>query len=73
MSSEAYVIIKQNEYMRKFRGAGALDPKTARPLAELGVRPTTGNLRKMADKDVFQAGPAPDSFYMDAGAAEGVR
>jgi len=38
MSNEAYVIIKQNEYMRKFRGAGALDPKTARPLAELGVR-----------------------------------
>lgn len=70
MSSEAYVIIKQNEYMRKFRGAGALDPKTARPLAELGVRPDR-IFRKMVDKDIFRPGRTPDSFFMDAGAAEG--
>ncbi len=38
MSSEAYVIIKQNECMRKFRNAGALDVKTARPLTELKIK-----------------------------------
>lgn len=69
MSSEAYIIIKQNEFMRKFRRAGATDPVRARPLAELGIKP--GRIfQKMQDKDIFRPGRAPETFYMDAGAAE---
>ncbi len=69
MSSEAYVIIKQNEYMRKFRQAGAVDPARAKPLAELGIKP--GRIfEKMRDKDVFRPGRSPETFYMDEGSAE---
>jgi hypothetical protein len=69
MGSEAYVVIKQNEYMRKFRNAGAVDAKTARTLAELGVK--SGPIfRKMQGQDVFRPGRAPETFYMDASAAE---
>jgi hypothetical protein len=69
MSSEAYVIIKQNECMKKFRNAGAEDAKTAKPLAELRVKPDR-IFRKMEDKGVFRPGPGPGTYYMDAGAAE---
>lgn len=69
MSSEAYVIIKQNEYMKRFRRAEALDPAKARPLAELGVKP--GRIfRRMADKDVFRPGRTPETYYLDESAAE---
>ena len=38
MSGE-YVIIKQNQYMRIFRKAGATDYRTAKTLEELGAQP----------------------------------
>lgn len=69
MGSEARIIIKQNEYMRKFRNAGAADVKTARTLVELSVKPDL-IFRKMLDKDVFRPGRAPDTYYMDKSAAE---
>lgn len=68
MSSEAYIIIKQNEYLKKFRRGGAVDPVKARPLAELGVRPDR-IFRRMADKDVFRPGSRPETFYIDESAA----
>jgi hypothetical protein len=37
MSGE-YVLIKQNQYMRRFKTAGATAPASARPPAELRVR-----------------------------------
>ncbi|NTV80056.1 MAG: hypothetical protein HGA24_01345 [Candidatus Aminicenantes bacterium] len=69
MSDAAYIIIKQNENMRRFRKAGATDPARARPLAELKVKPDR-IFRKMEDKGVFRPGPGPGTYYMDAGAAE---
>jgi len=69
MGSEAYVLIKQNEYMRRFRNAGAVDPMRAKPLAELGIKPSR-IFQKMADKAIFLPGRAPETFYMDANAAE---
>lgn len=69
MSSEAYIIIKQNEYMRKFRHAGATDAVRARPLADLRIRPDRV-FRKMEDKGVFKPGRAPETYYMDGSAAE---
>lgn len=69
MSSEAYVIIKQNEYMRKFRQAGATDLARAKTLAELDIKPSR-IFQKMRDKDIFRPGRAPETFYMDASSAD---
>jgi hypothetical protein len=69
MSGEAYVIIKQNEYMKKFRNAGATEPSKARPLADLKIKPDR-IFRKMEDKAVFLPGRTPDTFYLDPQAAE---
>jgi len=69
MGSEAYVIVKQNEYMRKFRNAGATDTMRAKSLADLGIKP--GRIfQKLADKDIFLPGRAPETYYMDVNAAE---
>lgn len=69
MSSEAYIIIKQNQYLRTFRKEGAVDPARAKTLAELGLRPSR-IFQRMQDKDVFRPGRAPETFYLDESAAE---
>jgi len=69
LSSEAYVIIKQNENMRKFRNAGATEAGKARTLAELKVR-NDRIFRKMVEKDVFRPGRTPETYYMEPGAAD---
>ncbi len=69
MSSAADIIIRQNECMRKFRRAGAVDPTRAKPLAELDIKPSR-IFRKMEDKSIFLPGRAPDTYYMDTNAAE---
>ncbi len=70
MGGEARVIIKQNEYMRKFRNARALDATTARRPDELTIEPDR-IFRQMLGKDVFRPGRAPGTYYMDPSAAEG--
>lgn len=69
MGNEAYVMIRQNEYMRKFRNAGAVDRLRAKPLAELGIKPSR-IFRAMEDKAVFLPGRDPETYYMDTNAAE---
>jgi len=69
MSREAYVIIKQNEYMKKFRNAGATEPSKARPLADLKIKPDR-IFGKMESKAIFLQGRTPGTFYMDPNAAE---
>jgi hypothetical protein len=69
MSGEAYIIIKQNEYMKKFRNAGALDARSARTLAELRIK-RDRIFTKMEDKAIFLPGRIPETFYMDENAAE---
>lgn len=70
MSNEAYVIIKQNEYMKRFRNAGATDPIRAKSLADLGIKPSR-IFQKMEDKAIFLPGRAPGTFYIDPNAADG--
>jgi len=69
VSGEAYIIIKQNEYMNKFRKAGALDAKSAVPLADMKIK-RDRIFRKMEDKDIFRPGRTPETYYMEANAAE---
>ena len=69
MSGAAQIIIKQNEYLRKFRRAGAVDARAARSLDELGIKP--GHVfGAMERKAVFLPGRAPGTYYMDQAAAE---
>jgi hypothetical protein len=69
VSGEAYIIIKQNEFMRRFRNAGAVDPARAKPLAELGIKPG-GIFRRMLDKEIFRPGRTPETYYIDERAAQ---
>jgi hypothetical protein len=69
MGNASYVLIKQNEYMRKFRNAEATDPMRARSLEDLGIKPSR-IFRSMEDKAIFLPGRTPGTYYMDAGAAE---
>jgi hypothetical protein len=68
MSAASYIIVKQNEYMRKFRNAGATDAARARPLADLRIK-RDRIFRRMEDKAIFRPGRAPETFYMDESAA----
>ena len=68
MGNDAYIIIKQNEYLRKFRRAGATDPNLARTLDELGIKPSYIFLR-MEGSDVFRPGRRPETYYIDESAA----
>jgi hypothetical protein len=63
-----YIIIKQNQYMRIFRKAEAVDRGRAKPLDVLGVR-ETGIFRRMVDKGVF-INAGGNLYYMDPNAAE---
>ncbi len=62
-----YIIVKQNQYMRLFRKAGATDYRTAKTLEELGIRPT-GIFNRMVDRGVF-INAGRDAFYIDQNAA----
>lgn len=65
----AYVIIKQNEYMRKFRNAGATDPMRAKTLADLGIK-ASRIFRKLEGKAIILPGRDPGTYYMDTNAAD---
>lgn len=67
--NDAHIIIKQNEYMRRFRRAEATDPMRAKPLSELGIK-TSRIFRGMEDKAIFLPGRIPETYYMDTNAAE---
>ncbi|MCX6558908.1 MAG: hypothetical protein NTZ26_00205 [Candidatus Aminicenantes bacterium] len=57
------ILIKQNEYIRKFKKADAIDPHSARPLDELRVR-NNHIFRGLLHKGVFvEAGN--DRYYID--------
>ncbi|MGA2361734.1 MAG: hypothetical protein ABSG73_04665 [Candidatus Aminicenantales bacterium] len=63
-----YIIIKQNQYMRVFRKAEAVDRGRAKPLDVLGVR-ETGIFRRMMDRGVF-INAGGNLYYMDPNAAK---
>jgi uncharacterized membrane-anchored protein len=63
-----YVIIKQNQYMRVFRKAGATNPGQARTLSSFGLRESRIFLR-MVEKGVF-VNAGSDAYYINRDAAE---
>lgn len=67
MSGE-YVIIKQNEYIRKFKRAGASSPAAALTLDELRIR-NSAIFRRLLAKGVF-AEAGNGRYYIDLDQAE---
>ncbi len=65
--ASGYIIIKQNQYMRLFKKAGATDPGHARPTADLGFRETR-LFRRMVERRVFVA-VGGGAYYIDLSAA----
>jgi hypothetical protein len=63
-----YVIVKQNQYMRIFRKAGATDRAHAKPAGDLGVRENS-IFRGLVNQGVLvDAGGG--AYYLDMSAAE---
>jgi hypothetical protein len=62
-----YVIVRQNQYMRIFRKAEAVDRARAKTLDELRVR-ETHIFRRMVERGVFVA-TGTGTYYMDQDAA----
>jgi hypothetical protein len=65
--SGAAVVMHQNRLMRRFRDAGATDPKAAVALPHIGCR-NSWVFRRMAARGVF-AETGEGRFYMDEDAA----
>lgn len=62
-----HVIARQNRLMRRFREAHATSPRTALPLAEIGVR-EMHIFRRMLARGIFERA-AGESYYMNEDAA----
>ena len=68
MSAAAVIVMRQNEFIRVYRAAGAVSPDTARTPAELGLR-NSWVFRRLAARGVFL--PAWDEhWYLNEPAAE---
>jgi hypothetical protein len=67
MSGE-YVIVKQNQYIRRFKKAEATDPASARPLEDLRVR-DNHIFRGLVRKGVFVEA-SDGRFYVDLDQAD---
>ena len=68
MSAAAVIAIRRKRLARRFRDAGATNPKRAVTLATLGERPSW-IFDKMVRQGVFVLGTG-GRYYMDEGAAE---
>jgi len=63
-----YIIVKQNQYMRIFRKAGATDRAHAKPVGDLGIRENR-IFRGLVNQGVIvDAGGG--AYYIDLGEAE---
>ncbi len=62
------VVVRQNQYIRVFKRAGAITPGHAASLAELGQR-ESWIFRRMAAAGVFIA-PSPGRYFLNVQAGE---
>ena len=69
--SSAFIIAKQNQYLRRFQEAGAISPETAKGLEQVGCRDTR-MFQRMVRREVIRQ-TAPGKYYLDVGAAQAFR
>jgi hypothetical protein len=71
MGSAAFIIAKQNQYLRRFREAGAVSPDTALSLEQAGCRDSR-MFRSLVRREVIRQTPE-GKYYLDLKAAQAFR
>ena len=69
--SAAFIVAKQNQYLRRFQEAGAISPDTAKGLEQVGCRDSRMFRRLVRREVIRQAGPG--KYYLDVEAAQAFR
>jgi hypothetical protein len=69
--SAAFIIAKQNQYLRRFQEAGAVSPDNAKSLEQVGCRDSRMFQRMVRREVIRQA--APGKYYLDVEAAQAFR
>ena len=69
--STAFIIAKQNQYIRRFQEAGAISPDTAKSLVQVGCRDLRMFQRMIRREVIWQA--VPGKYYLDVEAAQALR
>ncbi|HVM72265.1 MAG TPA: hypothetical protein VMT91_10940 [Anaerolineales bacterium] len=69
--SAAFIIAKQNQYLRCFQEAGAVSPNTAMSLEQAGCQDSRMFQRMVRRKVIRQA--MPGKYYLDVEAARAFR
>ena len=70
-SVAAFIIAKQNQYMRRFQEAGAVSPDTAADLAQIGCRDSR-LFRSLVSRGVIRQA-SPGKFHIDMQSASEFR
>ena len=70
-STAAFIIAKQNQYVRRFKGAGAVSPETAVELIRIGCRDSC-LFQRLVGRGVFKA-TSQERYYIDIAAADEFR
>jgi hypothetical protein len=71
MSSAAFIVAKQNQYLRCFKEAGAVSPDTAMDLEQVGCRDSR-MFRWLVRREVIRLTPE-GKYYLDVEAAHAFR
>jgi hypothetical protein len=71
MSTAAFIIAKQNQYLTRFEEAGATSPDTAMDLEQVGCQDSR-LFQRLVRRNVFRQTPQ-GKYYLDINAAEEFR
>jgi hypothetical protein len=66
--SSAFIVAKQNQYLRRFQEAGAISPETAKGLEQVGYRDTRIFQRMVRREMIRQV--SQGKYYLDVEAAQ---
>ena len=69
--SSAFIIAKQNQYLKRFQEAGAISPDTAKGLEQVGCQDSR-IFQRMVSREVIRQ-VAPGKYYLDVEAARAFR
>ncbi len=69
--SSAFIIAKQNQYLRRFQEAGAISPDTAASLEQVGCRDAR-MFQRLVRRGVIRQ-TEPGKYYLDVEAAQAFR
>ncbi len=71
MSSAAFIVAKQNQYLKRFQESGAVSPATAMELARVGCQDSR-LFRRLVSQNVIREA-TEGKYYLDVEAAQAFR